>query len=210
MYVELFIRNKAYRGVLVSDTNSNVTLKSLPSNDIVTVELSQEYTMYIHEEEGEQFSYIIEHINALKDETIFTVEDVDLITNSYNVVERFQILHSLRSLGFKFNALEEITAQALIENLKTIIEREYVSNIEYINTDDELTTEERQNLVNAINRAKLDYYRILQVTDSITEILDTFPPMFNETLPYISDITYYIKRNEEIANNIRTTWNPIG
>lgn len=203
MYIELFAAGKAYRGELISNIDNVITFSDIFDNSVVTLELPIEYDLYSYNDRTQQFDYKVEHIIASRDEGIFTEEDINLIANSYDVIRVYRTLHSLRSLGFKFNTLEEVTLQPLIEKLKIIIEREYVSNVEYIDTDDELTSSERKNLIDAIDRAKVNYYNILQVTDNIIEVLDTFPSMFNETLSYISEIIKYIKHDEEIADYIR-------
>lgn len=205
MYIELFVEGKAYRGELISEAGNTIIFRSLLDDNIVTIDLPHVYTLYSYTDKSdEQLNYKVEHIISSKEESIFTEDDINLIANSYNVVTIYRTLHSLRSLDFKFNTLEEITLQSLKEKVKHIIEREYKSNLEYINSDTDLTLEEGKKLIDAIDRAKEDYYNILNITNNIIEVLDAFPPMFNETLPYISEIIKYIKHNEEIANIIRS------
>lgn len=202
MYIELFTKTRAYRGSLIRRVNNTIVLKDLQAESVFILELDFEHTLYNYAVRSEYFDYTLEHIISAKSEKIFTSEDISLIINSYDVVKNYRIIHSLRSLGFKFNTLEEIKLPSLVKNLKNITKKEHAVNKAYINTDTDLTLIEKNNLINTINRAKTVYYSKLRKATNIIEALDDFPPMFNETLSYISDIIYYIKRYDEESANI--------
>jgi len=205
MYIELILKNITYRGELISNSNNTIIFRDIFTNSICNIELPLHYTLYEYNDLFlSYFNYKVEHIKRLSEESLFNEDDVILIANAYDVVKIYHILHTLRSLGFKFNTLDQLTLLQLKENIWLNVEREYSVNLDFIKNDDDLDMYESKNLILAINRAKDRYQTLLQTTDSIIEVLKAYPPMFNETLSYLSEIIRYIDQNESKPNFICT------
>ena len=193
MYTELFTNTRTYRGELVEEKNNCITILCGVTNELVNIPLQGEYCLYKYENVlASSYLYRLDHIIVANKDDIFTAEDRILIANSNDVVKIYQILHSLRSLGFNFNRLEDIKLAELKVNINQIINKAYKNNISEIKQDDELTLEEKTVLINTIKRSKKNYLNILKNTHDVRTILSAFPPMFNEDLLYLTELVRYI------------------
>jgi hypothetical protein len=205
MYIELILPNKVYRGELLNESSDSITFRDLLTNDIFTIEINGIYTLYKYIDLTiTNLKCKVEHIKRSYEEKIFSDYDTNLIANTYDAIKMYHVLHTLRSLGLEFNSLDQLTLPQLKERIWLVVEREYNSNLNFINNDNDLNTEESRNLIAAIDRAKSRYQSILQTTDSIIKVFKAYPPMFNENLSYISNIIRYIEQDAKTPDHIRT------
>lgn len=193
MYIELFTNTKTYRGELVKEENNRITIQCGITNELIDISLQGEYCIYKHENVlASSYLYRLDHIITANKDDIFTEDDRILIANSNDVVKIYHILHSLRSLGFSFNRLEDIKLADLKININQIIIKAYNNNILEITQDEELTLDEKTILINTIKRSKEKYLNIVKNTHDVKTILSAFPPMFNEDLLYLTELVRYI------------------
>jgi len=197
MYIELFTDIETYRGELSYMEGDSITFVCGITNVPTTVLLCGAYSLYQFENvDAAGYLHRLEHIVMSKIDPIFTVEDRILIANANDVIKIYHILHSLRSLEFSFNNINDLKIADLRSNIINIVNIAYSNNKIEIEEDEELTTEEKTSLISTMDRSREKYFNIINNTNDVKMVLSTFPPMFNEKLLYLSELVNYINQHD--------------
>ena len=202
MNIKLFINDKIYRGEVVKQTATHVTLNDAITLKNVKVKLVAPYTIGIDDDGGFNFSRDLDYIKLANENPIFSDADKNKIDQSPAPHVTYKLLHGLRSLGLACDSIEEIDLTLLKKNINQIVLKHYNTQVEYIDEDDDLTDEQRSNLKEIISKVFNDYIALLKKSNSLKVILLNWPHLFSEELQFNSFLVSIIP-NEGLPDNIR-------
>lgn len=203
MNIKLFINDKIFRGKVIKQTDTYITLNDAVTLKNVKVKLITPYTIATYDDEGANFSRDLDYIKLANSNDIFSKDDKILIDQSPVPHVTYKLLHGLRDLGLSCNSIEEIDLIVLKKNINDIVLKQYDIQIEYINEDDDLTDEQRDNLKQITSKVFNDYSVLLKKSKVLRDILGNWPTLFSEQLQFNPFLISMLPSNESMPNNIR-------
>lgn len=197
----VLLNGKYFYGDILESIDPSISLLCALSAEKITIPLIGTYT--VETTSDVYLNNYVTIIKSVKGNPIFTSEDYETIKNAHDVEMKYKEIYSLRVMGLKGSSIKEVKVNECRQSFINIAEEEYVNNMALIESDDDLSEQEKQIVRDSFLQEKHVFYELYNKIDTVLDMFSNIPGnFFSEKLKYAITVKTILEREENLPSYV--------
>lgn len=197
----VLLNGEYFYGDILESIDSSISLLCALSAEKITIPLIGTYT--VETTSDDYLNTYVTTIKSVRGNPIFTSEDYEAIKNARDVEMKYREIYALRVMGLKGSSITEVKVNECRQTFINIAEEEYINNMALIESDDDLSEQEKQIVRDSFLQEKHAFCEFYNKLDTVLDMFSNIPGnFFSEKLKYAITVKTILEREENLPSYV--------